>query len=284
MDRSSIVFVGKKRGTSGQMFKRVRLGPQPMRRIRHWGMELAVVVGGVLLALWAQAWFEGRKEGRIHSDTVEQIDDLFGRALVQTAARVSSSSCSRERIAELDNALRSSTGHWTAMPIRNLPDYMNVGHYPVVYVIDSDVFPVQIFDTARQSGTMAALEPADRLFYGQVERELNWLNEVWQDSTDFVLQLSILGVDGPLSEIARDDIRQALAWLDGENRITILRARSLTRLARERGVKLASDDLATYRKKIERDRRLFGDCVVEIDPLESVPVTGTMPTPAGGYR
>jgi hypothetical protein len=262
------------------MFNRIRLAARPMRRLRQWGMELAIVVGGVLLALWAQAWFEGRKEAVIHRDTIAQMDALFGRVLAQTSSRVSSSECSRTRIAELDDALRTSTGEWQAMPLRSLPERLNIGHYPVVYLVDSFVLPLEIFDTARRNGTMAALEPEDRLFYQQAERQLNWLNDVWNSSADPGMRLSVLGRDGPLGESARDEMRQALAWLDGENRVTVLRAHSLARLARERGFRLAAEDLAGYREKIARDRDLFGDCVVELDPLELTPVAGTMPVPA----
>ena len=129
-----------------------------MRRLRQLSTELAIVVVGVLLALWAQTWFEGRKEARIHRDTIAQMDRLFGRVLALTAARVSSSDCSRERIAELDEALRSSTGQWKALPLRNLPDALVNGHYGATYLVDSDFLPLQIFQTARDSGAMAALE------------------------------------------------------------------------------------------------------------------------------
>jgi hypothetical protein len=250
-----------------------------MRRLRHWGMELAIVAGGVLLALWAQAWFEGRKEARIHRDTIAQMDAVFARVLALTAARVSSSECARARIAELDDALQSSTGQWKAMPMDNLPDGTS-GHYPVVYVVDSDVLPLQIFDTARQNGTMATLAPGDLDFYERMERQLNWLNDVWLGSNDPLMRISVLGLDGPLGDSARDELRQALTWLDGENRVTVLRAGSLARLAQERRVKLGPDDLAAYRSKVERDRRLFGDCVVEVNPLDLKPVSVTTPVMA----
>lgn len=262
------------------MLERVSPGPRSMRRARHWATELVIVVVGVLLALWAQAWFEARQERRVHRDTVEQMDALVGRALVLTASRVSSSACSRDRIAALDDALRSSNGHWQGMPLRGLPDGMVVGHYPVVYVVDSDVLPLQIFATARQNGTMVALEPEVRRFYEKVERELNWLNDVWNSGVNPGMQLSVLGLDGPLSEGARDGFRQSLAWLDGENRVTVLRARSLARLARERGGTLSPDDVAAYRAKLERDRRIFGDCVVEVDPLDLTPATVATSAPA----
>jgi hypothetical protein len=117
------------------------------------------------------------------------------------------------------------------MPLDRVPDRLNVGNYPIVYLVDSDVLPLQIFDTARPNGTLATLAPGDLEFYERLERELNWLNNVWVGSGDALMRLSVLG----------------------------------------------SDDLATYRSKVERDRQLFGDCVVEVDPLDLKPVTARTP-------
>jgi hypothetical protein len=181
---------------------------------------------------------------------------------------VASSQCAIDRIAALDSTLRASDGQWRAMPLTGLPEGMATGHYPPVYLIDTDVLPLQIFDAARENGTLAALDADDRRFHESVERQLNWLNDVWLGSGNPGMQLSLLGVDGPLSETTRDDMRRALAWLDNENRVTVLRAQSLARLARERGFTLTPANLETYRGKIERDQRLFGDCVVaDLDPL-----------------
>ena len=250
---------------------RPSFGPESMRRVRHWGMELVVVVVGVLLALWAQAWFESRREGQVHRETIDEMDALVGRALVQTAARVSSGECSRRRIAELNAALSASDGRWTGMPLPGLPGRMATGHFRYVYVMDSDVLPLGVFDTARRNGTMAALSPDLRRYYEQVERQLTWLNDVWNSDADPGMRLAVLGIDGPLGEDARDRFRQDLAWLDGENQVTAARAQSLARLARERGVTLSTADLDAYRDKIERDRALFGDCVTEVEPLTLEP-------------
>jgi hypothetical protein len=251
--------------------KEFRPGTRATRNLRHWVTELAIVAAGVLLALWAQAWFEGRKETDIHRETVAQMDALFGRTLVQTSARVATSPCAIDRIAALDNALRMSDGQWRAMPLTGLPEGMAIGHYPPVYLVDTDVLPLQIFDTARENGTLATLAADERRFYESVERQLNWLNDVWLGSGNPAMQLTLLGVDGPLGETTRDEMRKALAWLDNENRITVLRAGSLARLAGERGFTLTPENLKTYRGKIERDRKLFGACVVvDLDPLTLV--------------
>lgn len=254
------------------MSNRVRVGPELLRWIRRWAAELATVAIGVLLALWAQAWFEGRLERRVHRDTVEQMDELIDRALVLTAARVSASGCATRRIAELDDALRSTDGRWTGMPLAGLPESMAAGHFRYVYVADSDVLPLDVFDSARRNGTMAALTPDAQQYYVQVERQLTWLNDVWNSSDNPGMRLSVLGEDGPLGEDARDRFRQDLAWLASENQVTVQRARSLARLARERGVTLSSAQLAEYREKVERDRQLFGDCIAEVQPLTLEPV------------
>ena len=41
-----------------------RLTTDQRRTVAHWGMELVVVVAGVLIALWLQAWAEHRREVR----------------------------------------------------------------------------------------------------------------------------------------------------------------------------------------------------------------------------
>ena len=50
--------------------------------------------------------------------------------------------------------------------------------------------------------------------------------------------------------------------------MTVLRARALAKLARERGFTLAPAHLESFRAKLARDQRLFGDCVDSaLDPL-----------------
>ena len=63
-----------------------------------------------------------------------------------------------------------------------------------------------------------------------------------------------------------------LAWLGSENQVTGQRARSLARLARERGVALSAAQFDEYREKVERDRQLSGDCIAEVQPLTLAPV------------
>lgn len=51
-----------------------------------------------------------------------------------------------------------------------------------------------------------------------------------------------------------------------------MRAAALARLARERGVLLAAEDLAAYGAKLARDHEFFGACVVAVDPLSMEPL------------
>ena len=160
------------------------------------------------------------------------------------------------------------------MPLARLPESMTAGHFRYVYVADSDVLPLDVFDTARRNGTMAALPTEAQQYYLQIERQLTWLNDVWNSADNPGMRLSVLGVDGPLGEDARDRFRQDLAWLAAENQVTVRRAGSLARLARDRGATLSAAQLAEYRQKIERDRQLFGDCIAEVEPLTLASVTG----------
>lgn len=152
------------------------------------------------------------------------------------------------------------------MPLARLPESTTAGHFRYIYVADSDVLPLDAFDAARGNGTMAALPPEAQQYYVQVERQLTWLNDVWNSADNPGIRLLVLSVDGPLGEDARDRFRQDLAWLARENQVTVRCARPLVRLAGDRGVALSASQLAEYREKVERDRQFFGNCIAEVEP------------------
>ena len=49
------------------------LRPREMRSIRHWAIELAVVVVGVLLALWAAEWAEARRQAADDARIMDEV-------------------------------------------------------------------------------------------------------------------------------------------------------------------------------------------------------------------
>ena len=91
----------------------IRLRPlrsREVRSIRHWAIELAVVVIGVLLALWAAEWAQdrsARKSSQIAQDAMDS--DLMFMAL-GTMRRYSTQPCVRESIANLERAAATPIG------------------------------------------------------------------------------------------------------------------------------------------------------------------------------
>lgn len=111
-------------------FQHVRPGPHVVQRLCLGASELRVFAIGVLLALWAQASFEARRDADAHREIVAPLDVMLRGAPAVAAARVSTAACARLRIDQLDDALQSGSGDWTTMPAPELPETMRRGRIP----------------------------------------------------------------------------------------------------------------------------------------------------------
>mgnify|MGYP005992798239 CR=1 FL=1 len=252
------------------------LNPREVRSIRHWAIELAIVVVGVLLALWTAEWAQGRRDAREHAETMQRVDAMITRTQAISSARVATSSCLMARLAELDAALKSGAGTWTAMPLANVPDAVNANSiYPIVYLANGIDLPIGLFDVAEENGAFASLDTVSRSQYDAMRQNVRWIADNWQRGWEQYRWIALLGVDGQLDAAARYDIRQRLAALSVENQVAVVRALSLGRQVKEAGLSLSDDDLAVFRKELDFAREVYGNCVVEVDPTTGEP---KMPT------
>lgn len=253
------------------MFKPPQLRSRQLRNLRHWGMELVVVVLGVLLALWAQEWAEGRREAREHAGTLERLDALITRTQAISSVRVATSTCLKSRIAALDAELTKAPGAWSAMPLKNLPKVMNAHLvYPIVYLAESIDVPLEQFELAEQNGSLAALSPSERRQYDAMRQNVRWIAINWESGAEKYRGLGLLGVDGQLDWAARYDLRQKLAALSDENQVAVLRALSLGRQIEKAGLTLSENDRGLFSDKLAFARQVYGDCVVDVDPASGM--------------
>ncbi|MGP1273960.1 MAG: hypothetical protein ACQRW7_00925 [Caulobacterales bacterium] len=248
------------------------------RNLRHWAMELVVVVVGVMLALWASEWVVSQREARLHDETLEQIDAAIERTLAVSAARVATADCLRSRIGELDAALLVSEGEWEAMPLTGLPEEMTRSlYFPITFLADGVEVPVSLFELAEDNGTMAALSPEDRSYYQAVRQELIWINENWRNGWTNVAPLALLGRDGYFDAAARFDMRRLLAAFDMENHISVTRARSLARLVEQRGIAPGALREEVFADRFSAARQRLGSCVTQVDLVTLEPIEPAVP-------
>lgn len=243
--------------------------PQPdtIRSIRHWAIELAVVVVGVLLALFLAQWAQDRREQRQQRETLERLDAVIRQTQAIGAVRVAISPCIMMRLAALDAALVSGEGPWRAMPLPNLPARMTQHTiYPLPYFADSIDVPVEMFDIADENGTLASLSPDRRAEYDLIRQDIRWIADNWRRGWERASGLAMLGVDGTLDERARYELRSMLVEASLENSVSVVRAQSLQRHRKAAGIELGEADTALFRNRIDFLRPIYGDCILEIDP------------------
>jgi len=197
-----------------------KLTTDQRRTIGHWAMELLVVVAGVLIALWLQAWAEHRRDMQNMAAAEEAIHEEVRTALTSLVWRQVISRCHMERAqllktmllrpgsgwpglsdnALLQNKLSEATGVDTVMP----------GVYPRPY----DAFSTAAWNSALTTG---ALAPMDHQRFGQLVAlydQIELLKENRARENDAAATLSALSVPQELTADSRTRMFQALYQID----------------------------------------------------------------------
>src|SRR5688572_10290688 len=101
-------------GGSGMALLR-RLTSEHRRTIGHWAMELAVVIAGVLIALWVQEWADRRRAVQDMGAAEEAIHAEVRTVLTQLIWREVISKCHMERAEKLKNMLLAGGSEWPGL-------------------------------------------------------------------------------------------------------------------------------------------------------------------------
>lgn len=142
------------------MFKSPRLRPRQIRHLRHWGMELLVVVVGVLLALLLAEWAEGRAATKRMVAAEEAMSTELNEAAFYLAFRQSTEGCVRDQQMRLLSRLRASGEEWEAFrrhtfsvePIDDSESISGVLHVPRANLKDA------AWQSALATGALEAME------------------------------------------------------------------------------------------------------------------------------
>ena len=245
-----------------------KLGTDRRRSLVNWAVDFIIVVAGVLLALWLAELAEERREARVRAETLERVDEVIRRTVAMGISRIATAGCYRDRLAELDRALQSSSDDWKGNPLPNLPESMTRNSpFRFAYLADQLSVPHEVFDLAESSGTFAALPPDTRELYAGMRQDVLWMSDAWQHyERENISALTLLGVDGKLDRAARFEMRKRLADMGVENQITIARTRSLHRQMKEAGLELGPSDIARIRESVAFMNDIYGGCAEDIDP------------------
>jgi|GEM_PF-4735057 len=136
------------------MFKRNWKLPEPAA-LRHWGMELLVVMAGVLLALAAQSWFEGRKEARMLAINERAVRDEMRYNLGTSVVHASLGSCKESAVAAYRQAVLAAGETWPGLLEAA---GQGIGTGGSFYPLPLYSFRTEAWDAALASGTLDAMD------------------------------------------------------------------------------------------------------------------------------
>lgn len=190
------------------------------RTIAHWAMEFVVVVAGVLIALWLQAWADHRRAVQDMTAAEGAIHDEVRAALTTLIWREAISPCHVERAQLLKSMLLKADNRWPGITenalIRNdLREASGVQTVvPGVYQRPNDILSTAAWNSALTTGALAPMDRRrfDKLvaLYGQIE----FLKGNREREDRAAATLSALSLPQQLTPDTRTRMLQALYEVD----------------------------------------------------------------------
>lgn len=140
-----------------------KLKPREIRYLGHWAIELAIVVVGVLLALFLAQWAEGRRETANDRAMMQAVRAEVAENLLTLTIWRAHSQCYGEQIDHMTNLLTNGTGTWNGIERQTLttePDNNPTALNP--YPLYSGIPLLTAWQSAVDAGTVQRLEPGLR--------------------------------------------------------------------------------------------------------------------------
>jgi hypothetical protein len=245
------------------MFKRFG---EHRRNIAHWGMELVIVVTGVLIALGAQQWAENRSS-EAKAKAAEARIKLEAQAnLMQGIHRIALRECLRERLAVLADGLQSGRSDWSSLLDLSKDDAGQMV-FQRLYRMPSRIWVDHEYRGSMATGSLATISPerASILagFYGQVANQGAFNSE----EERLGVSVAVLQFKRPLSAAERDRLLGALTRLDYLNSLMVIVARQSAESYKQLYPRLTAQEVASLRKArawpsmIASMRDVYGPCV-----------------------
>ncbi len=194
-----------------------RLTEGQKRTVGHWAMEFAIVVVGVLVALWLQEWAERRRELGAMRAAEQAIHDEVDETLMSLIWREAISRCHRDRAELLQSRLLSGGSQWAGLKENTITSSLGTAPgsvSPSVYQRPVDTFTNSAWTSALATG---ALGPMDRKRFGNLVTlydQIDLLRRMRVIEDDAAAKLSPLGHDLQLTPELRAEMLQAVYNVD----------------------------------------------------------------------
>ncbi len=233
----------------------------------RWGMELFVVVFGVLLALWTQEWvskFRDRESAQIAAAAMDR--DLLFMA-TGTMRRFTAQPCMLASLRALVKAVDIGDGEiFTAPPVAKRSDSGD-GVFASYYPVPLWSYPTMAFDRAVATGAFNSMSHEKAAAYAEAYDWVQQLKKATTAEEQLNFRIALVSMVGEMDSATRLALRRDIAALDGWNQSVLNSGRFLFDALNALGLApdASSEELWAYINK--KSRELRGECVLDI-PLD----------------
>lgn len=251
-----------------------QLRPRQKRELRHWAIELVVVVVGVLLALFAAEWAEGRREAAEHERRIARMDNAIVKVAADAAAERAAAMCEDARIEELKVLLDSNGREWPGSSFSyalSLPDELL---FPLPLIVNLEATPSDAFEAAEAAGTIATLDEEEADYYRARRLQFEYLEEAYDRGLQAILDLSVLSEPRTLSQDEVDTARKALAEAEFAKLIRRVQGQQMVAAYLERHGEPSPSFWTEFTDSLGASAFRNGDCFAPINPVTGEPWDG----------
>ena len=249
------------------MIRPLNLRARQVRSLRNWGIELLIVVVGVLLALWASQWVsdrEARKNAEIAAAAMDRDLMFMGHGLMR---RFTTQPCIIAALKRLQIAAATPDGGtFVAPPVAKIDDD-NDGLLGTYYPVGTWSYPMQAFDRAVATGAFNHMDPERARHYADAYSWVEALARTNKLEGDLEARLSTIAMYDRMDAPSRLALRRDIADADNQNRFVLRAGRFLFDSMRRLGIEPDDEARADWKFYNERAREVRGDCVIDL-PLD----------------
>lgn len=192
------------------------LTPQRKQLVVHWGMELVVVVTGVLLALWATQWAGAREQRERDALSESSLREEVAGNVATLADWQALDQCYRDAIAQLRDMLVATDGNWPGFDQRAVFAEADSGRLiPGFLVMWAQVPDDDAWLAAIRNGAVDRMDPDKRSRYQRAYYFFHNYRAQMEQAREARSQLSALVFPGSLLDSDRLAALRSLSELDG---------------------------------------------------------------------
>lgn len=245
-----------------------RLKPREVRSIRHWAIELAVVVVGVLLALWSAQWAEDRREAKVHAAALDNVDVAIEDAINTFAHYAVTKPCVEAQRDVLLSQLREPGDQWRGVGAANEQVGLSSDvAFPYPFTPLGMTFNTAAFDRARSAGAFESLNRERADIYAAVETQLGFAKVFAQVFLDSYSTFAPLSADRALSQDMRIRLEQELARADLALDSMEYAGLVIRRDLRSIGWTMSDEARAKAEREVKSRLKQYGKCAADVDPF-----------------